>query len=60
MEDVVFTYFSENLSKVTKQELLEALKNALQSAAHWREACLLVPFHLNLKPPSPFFEGDRN
>jgi hypothetical protein len=38
--DHVYTYFSENLDSVTKEEILEALKNALGSAHCWREACL--------------------
>jgi hypothetical protein len=41
MDDPIFTYFSENLATVTKAELLQALKNALESANHWRDACLL-------------------
>ncbi len=40
MDDLIFTYFSENLATVSKEELLEALKNALESANCWREACL--------------------
>ncbi len=41
MNDLVLRYFSENLATVSKQELLVALKNALESANHWRDACLL-------------------
>lgn len=40
MEDPVYTFFSENLATVTKEELLAALKNALESATYWRQACL--------------------
>jgi hypothetical protein len=58
--DPVYSYFRENLGKVTKQELLEALKNALESAASWRDACLLVPFNSNLKQSSSRSQGDRN
>ena len=39
--DPIFTFFSENLATVSKQELLVALKNALESADCWRQACLL-------------------
>jgi hypothetical protein len=39
--DPVLAYFSENLDSLTKEEILEALKNALGSAHCWREACLL-------------------
>lgn len=56
----VYTYFRENLGKVTKEELLEALKNALASAASWREACLRVPFSSNLKQSSSLSQGGRN
>ncbi len=38
--DPVLTYFSENLATVSKEELLKALKDALESANCWREACL--------------------
>jgi hypothetical protein len=38
--DPIFTFFSENIETVTKEQLLEALKNALRSADYWREACL--------------------
>ena len=41
MDDPILTYFSENLGTVTKEELLQALRNALESACHWRDACLL-------------------
>ena len=41
MNDLVLTYFSENLATVSKEELLVALKNALESADCWRDACLL-------------------
>ena len=41
MDDPIYTYFRENLEAVTKEELLEALRNALQSAECWRESCLL-------------------
>jgi len=40
MDDPVLTYFSENLATVSKDELLQALKNAVRSADYWREACL--------------------
>ena len=40
MPDPVLTYFSENLAVLSKEELLQALKNALESANYWREACL--------------------
>ena len=39
--DPIFTFFSENLATVSKEELLVALKNALESADCWRQACLL-------------------
>jgi oligoribonuclease NrnB/cAMP/cGMP phosphodiesterase (DHH superfamily) len=38
--DTVLAYFSENLDKISKKELLQALKDALESANCWREACL--------------------
>lgn len=38
--DPVYTYFSENLDTVSKQEILVALKNALLSAGYWREVAL--------------------
>lgn len=41
MNDPVLTYFAENLSTVSKEELLQALENALGSASYWRDACLL-------------------
>ena len=41
MGDTILTYFSENLSTVSKEELLQVLQGALQSANYWREACLL-------------------
>jgi len=41
MDDLVLRYFSENLATVSKEELLVALKNALESADCWRQACLL-------------------
>ena len=40
MEDPIFTYFSENLAAVSKEEILTALGNALKSANYWRDACL--------------------
>lgn len=40
MDDPVLRYFSQNLATVSKEELLQALKNALESATYWREACL--------------------
>ena len=42
-----YSYFSENLATVSKEEILEALRNALRSADYWREACLGGS---NLKP----------
>ncbi len=45
--DPIFTFFSENIEIVTKEQLLEALKNALESAGHWREACLLWSLNPN-------------
>lgn len=45
--DPVYSYFRENLGKVTKEELLEALENALRSAEYWREACLFWPSNQN-------------
>ena len=39
--DPVYSYFSENVETVSKEELLKALENALRSADHWREACML-------------------
>jgi hypothetical protein len=41
MDNPVFKYFSDNLATVTKEELLEALNSALESADHWRNACFL-------------------
>lgn len=41
MDDPILTFFSENLAMVSKEQLLEALTNALQSADCWRDACLL-------------------
>ena len=41
MDDPVLTYFSQNLATISKEELLQALKNALESANYWREASLL-------------------
>jgi hypothetical protein len=41
MDDTVLTYFSENLATVSKEEILQALQNALESANCWRVACLL-------------------
>jgi hypothetical protein len=40
MDDPVLTYFSQNLATISKEELLQALKNALESASYWRKACL--------------------
>jgi len=52
--DPVYSYFSENLATVSKEELLIALENALRSANCWREACLggsnLKPLNLNIVP----------
>ncbi len=45
MDDPILTYFSDNLATVSKEELLQTLRNALESANHWRDACLLgTPF----------------
>ena len=41
MDDPVFVYFSQNIEAVSKEELLEALRGALESSYYWREACLL-------------------
>ena len=41
MDDPIYSYFHENLGSVTKEELLQALTDALQSANYWREACLV-------------------
>ena len=41
MDDPIYTFFSENLAMVSKEEILKALGNALRSADYWREACLL-------------------
>jgi len=48
--DPIFTFFSENIEKITKEQLLEALRNALTSADYWRDACLggSNPKQLNL------------
>jgi len=40
VDDTIYSYFHENLATVTKEELLIALKNALESATYWRDACL--------------------
>jgi hypothetical protein len=47
MDNPVLTYFIENLATVSKEELLQALKNALESAECWRQACLTGAFLLN-------------
>ncbi len=39
--DTVYQYFSQNIERVTKEEILKALENALIGANCWREACLL-------------------
>ena len=41
MDNPVLRYFAENLDKVSKEEILTALGDALLSANYWREACLL-------------------
>lgn len=41
MMDSICTYFRQNIESVTKEEILEALENALRSADCWRQACLL-------------------
>jgi hypothetical protein len=41
MDDSILSYFHENLESVTKEELLQALTDALQSANYWRDACLI-------------------
>jgi hypothetical protein len=40
MDDPIYSYFHENLATVSKEELLQALRNALESANYWRDACL--------------------
>jgi len=40
VDDTIYSYFHKNLATVTKEELLIALKNALESATYWKEACL--------------------
>jgi hypothetical protein len=40
MDDPIYSFFHENLAVLSKEELLQALKNALESASYWREACL--------------------
>lgn len=39
--DSVYEYFSQNIERVSKEEILTALGNALLSANYWRDACLL-------------------
>lgn len=46
--DPIYTYFFQNIDMVSKEELLEALENALRSAACWREACLFWPSNQNI------------
>jgi hypothetical protein len=41
MDNPIYSYFHENLATVSKEELLLALGNALESANCWRQACLL-------------------
>lgn len=53
--DPICSYFRENLGKVTKEQLLEALENALRSAEYWRRACLYWPSNVNtpvMNPPT--------
>ena len=45
--DFIYTYFRQNLDGISKEQLLEALKSALESAAYWREACMLLPLNRN-------------
>jgi hypothetical protein len=40
-EDPICRYFCENIENVSKKEILEALRSALESSHFWREACLL-------------------
>lgn len=39
--ETVLAYYSDNIETVSKEELLEALRGALESSRCWREACLL-------------------
>jgi len=48
-EDPIYTYFCENVETVSKKELLEALRNALESSHYWRTACLLALPAVRLK-----------
>jgi len=41
MDDPVYAYFNQNIATISKEQLLEALRNALESSHFWREACLL-------------------
>jgi hypothetical protein len=41
MDDPIYAYFSQNIDAISKEELLQALRAALQSANYWRKACLL-------------------
>ncbi|MEN6437781.1 MAG: hypothetical protein ABFD97_04295 [Syntrophobacter sp.] len=40
-ENPIYRYFCENVETVSKKELLEALRSALESSHYWREAYLL-------------------
>ena len=39
--EIISDFFRDNLAEVSKEELLGALEDALQSANYWRDACLL-------------------
>lgn len=41
MDDPVYAFYSQNIETASKDQLLEALQSALQSAHFWREACLI-------------------
>ncbi len=49
--DPIYTYFSQNIESISKEQLLEALGNALKSADFGREACLLgiMPDHFTVR-----------
>jgi len=40
MDDPIYDYFNRNIEAVSKEQLLEALRSALESARCWRAACL--------------------
>jgi len=47
--DPIYTFFSENIETVTKEELLKALENALLSSRYWLEACLGKGFSIRTR-----------